>query len=407
MSLDLTALGHQVRQMSNSLAHHANAIADRITTLRDAYLAQSGNERVVEQMVATSLSTATWLLARPMALPHTEPLNTIRDVPPRPPSYVLVATDGSQIGIDHHGIATCYLINIGQVWLRYGDPPGARLSSRPTLYYRDEDLFFNDGAKRIPIEGNYLNARRDVQELLSLTDLAEEMFDGSNPEVALQDGTLIRWTLAGAENVVQDRLLAPYLTSLEYLRVHHIPTASYISRPRTTDVVGLIRLLCCPDIDVQEQRGARCSQCSDVLAKRPPSCAPCNGLVDADIFAQHLAEGQRSPLFISTSRINIETYHHHLIHFFYMRVGREIVRIEVPQWVAHTPEQVDLIHAVVYNQCVKGQGYPVALARAHEQAVVRGADRHVFQRMIRESFVRANLPSTPSQKQESKDVCRL
>jgi hypothetical protein len=56
---------------------------------------------------------------------------------------------------------------------------------------------------------------------------------------------------------------------------------------------------------------------------------------------------------------------------------------------------------------VKGQGYPVALARAHEQAVVRGADRHVFQRMIRESFVRANLPSTPSQKQESKDVCRL
>jgi hypothetical protein len=186
------------------------------------------------------------------------------------------------------------------------------------------------------------------------------------------------------------------------MRERGIPVASYISRPRSPEVVGTIRLMFCPDVDVAAGRGAKCAECSDVAAGREPSCSVCQGLVDADVLADRLAEGQRGPLFISMSRINVESYGEHLIHFFHMRAGRELARVELPRWVAQDPEQVDLIHSLVYDQVVRGDGYPVALARAHEQAVVRSADRRTFQRMLEGSLYRAEAGASASAKKDSK-----
>jgi NAD+ kinase len=95
------------------------------------------------------------------------------------------------------------------------------------------------------------------------------------------------------------------------------------------------------------------------------------------------------------SRINIESYGPHLIHFFYMRVGREVARVELPRWVAEDRAAVDLVHTLIYDQCMKGQGYPVALARAHEQAIVRAADRRAFLSMVEGSLLRAARLATP------------
>ena len=49
---------------------------------------------------------------------------------------------------------------------------------------------------------------------------------------------------------------------------------------------------------------------------------------------------------------------------------------------------LELVHAVVYDQAQKGRGYPVALAEAHEQAVVRGAERELFYEMLEAALVR-------------------
>ena len=68
-----------------------------------------------------SRETSAWLLARPV-----EPLNAIHELPARPPDYALVATDGSQIDVERHGMAACYVINVGRVFLRYGARPAAR-----------------------------------------------------------------------------------------------------------------------------------------------------------------------------------------------------------------------------------------------------------------------------------------
>jgi hypothetical protein len=398
MGLDLSALSRQVRAMSGSLATEASDKQERQSLALGRYLEESDDYASWAQAADLSRETAAWLLARPV-----EPLNATFDLPPRPAEYALVATDGSQIDVERHGMAACYVINIGRVFLRYGAHPSAKLSSLPSLFYRDEDLYLSDGVRRIPIEGNYLSARRDVEEGVALGALADEFLTGDVACAAVQDGTLVRWTLAGAEKFVQERFLTPYLAYLDAMQARGVPVASYISRPRAPEVAGTIRLMLCPDVNVAAGIGAKCSACSDAAAGRTPSCYVCQGLTDADIVADMLAEGQRGPLFVSMSRINVEAYGPHLIHFFYMRVGREVARIEIPQWVAEDRGKVDLIHTLIYDQCIKGQGYPVALARAHEQAIVRGADRRAFLGIVEGSLLRAELPASDSRKRESKE----
>lgn len=399
MALDLTNLSRQIRSMSGSLTTEAHDKRDRTTTVRTRYATEAHNYQLWATAANLSRETAAWLLAHPV-----EPLNAVYDVAARPNNYALVATDGSQIDIERHGAAACYVINIGRVFLRYGAQPKARLSSVPSLYYREEDLYLSDGVRRIPIEGNYLSARRDVEEGVALVGLTEEFLTNDIPGIALQDGTLVRWTLAGAEKFVQNYFLRPYLTYLDEMRQRNIPVASYISRPRSPEVAGTIRLMFCPDVRLADGRGAKCNECSDAAAGREPSCYVCQGMTDAEILADFLQDGQRGPLFISMSRINVEAYGHHLIHFFYMRVGREIARVEIPQWVAHNQDHVNLVHTLVYDQCLKGQGYPHALARAHEQAVVRAADRRAFLKMMESSLMRADVPTASSQKRSSKEI---
>lgn len=404
MTLDLTALSTQVRQMGQDFSHRVGQMQAWIEQVRQTYLDNTGRETDLVNLVNLSSNANPW---RTLACPTTEPFDTIHDVPPAPTDYALIATDGSQIEVDRHSIALYYLINIGKVYLRYGATPAAHLLSEPALYYRDEDLYLTQGTRRVPIEGNALSAHRDVQELVMLDKMSEQLLDHDIPVIALQDGTLIRWTLAGTDKLVQEKFLHPYLDSLERLRERRIPVASYISQPRATELIGLIRLMYCQDVDSEQERGAMCNQCSDVAAGSMPSCNLCDSVRDADIFFGRLREGQRGPLFISMNQVNTSRYGDHRIHFFYMRVGREMARIELPEWIASDPQQVDLVHALIYDQCARGHGYPVGLARAHEKAVVRTADRRTVRRMIEESLIRADVVAASSLKQENKEFVRV
>lgn len=398
MTLNLAALGEQVRTMSQTVAREARQRDVRVAEVRERYLHEVGREEHWAAAVKLSESSTNWLLAAPV-----EPFATVRNLPPIPTDYAIAATDGSHIDVDRHGEVSCYLINIGKVYIRYGSQPVARLESAPKLYFAEADLFFHDGTRRIPIEGALLSVRRDVEEGVALGELAiGSLTDPAIPRLALQDGTLIRWALANADANVRDHFLQQYLTYLERMRQHEIPVASYISRSRSPEVVGLVRLMFCPDVNVTAQRGANCAQCSDAKSGKIPSCMICQDLIDADIFAARLGEGQRGPIFRSLSRINVEGYEHHAIHFFFLRVGRELVRIELPGWVADQPKWVEQVHALVYDQAARGQGYPIALQRAHEQAVIRSAERRVFEQMVSGALQRAEAPAGVSAKRESK-----
>ena len=54
------------------------------------------------------------------------------------------------------------------------------------------------------------------------------------------------------------------------------------------------------------------------------------------------------------------------------------------------------------EQCKKGQGYPVAISEAHEQAVISGSDRQRFKQMVEETLQRQGLPTYTSEKERSK-----
>ena len=74
------------------------------------------------------------------------------------------------------------------------------------------------------------------------------------------------------------------------------------------------------------------------------------------------------------------------------------MRIEVPQWVAANPTLLDLVQAVAYDQAQKGMGYPIALAEAHQHAVVRGAERELFYEMVTAVLLRRGMRAAISPK---------
>ncbi|MDQ2800722.1 MAG: DNA double-strand break repair nuclease NurA, partial [Armatimonadota bacterium] len=136
---------------------------------------------------------------------------------------------------------------------------------------------------------------------------------------------------------------------------------------------------------------------------RKSPCAQLAHVTDAQVFARLLPnKGDRSPVFGSAAR-SLSLYpDDQRICFFYLNVGDEIARVEVPKWVAEDDALRDRVHALCFDQSSKGQGYPVALAEAHEQAVVRGPEREAFFRLVESAFVRQNLPAVQTRKALSK-----
>ena len=127
-----------------------------------------------------------------------------------------------------------------------------------------------------------------------------------------------------------------------------------------------------------------------------------NGIQDRDIFSQTLKEGERSPLFFTQSKIVKDRYGPHRVYFFYLKLDGEIARVEVPEWISQDKEKLGLAHSLLLDQCRRGQGYPVALAEAHEQAVVTGADRENFLELLDTWFVKEHISQSSSAKSMSK-----
>jgi hypothetical protein len=320
-----------------------------------------------------------------------------------PRQFTIIATDGSHIDVDRHRSTRCYLINIGTVVLHYGAQPDALLDSFPALYFGDEDLVIApDGAKgrEQPIEGVLLGIKRSVDECRQLARLAAELPQGSSA-LALLDGSLILWGLAGQvypDFVIEALLDRGFLSHLEEIRKLNIDKrlalASYISFPRSTDVVNALRVAICP------YEPADCDRYCSTGEKR--DCDMVAGVQDRELFANLLGQGERSALFISQSSIVRKHYGVHQVYFFYLRVDDEIARVEIPRWAATDESLLNLAHALVLDQCQRGHGYPVALTEAHEKAVVTGADREQFWQLVESLMVEEKLPTPTSAKSFSK-----
>jgi hypothetical protein len=124
-------------------------------------------------------------------------------------------------------------------------------------------------------------------------------------------------------------------------------------------------------------------------------------LRDAAFWASLLKPGQRSPLYRSSARI-LDLYGDHRVYFCYLHVGTEVARIEIPQWVAENSALLAQSLSLTLGQVHKGFGYPVALAEAHNLAVVRGGDRARFFALLEQQMIRVGLRNVGTSYKEAR-----
>ncbi|GIX45831.1 MAG: nuclease [Candidatus Tectimicrobiota bacterium] len=377
----------QVSQQIAAMAAEAQLAVDDVHKRLDSALHQLRleSQRLEAFCRKLALSKTSWLLAG-----IHEPLTQTYPLPPCPRPLVVVAADGSQIAPSRHEVAAAFLLNIATVVLPYGSGERAVLRSTPTLYYREEDLYTTYGGQQVAVSGELLGMRRTLMEFDALLQQASAAAAKGHPTCALADGSLILWQLEGKPQDYQQETLARYLACLEAARQQGIPLAGYISRPRSRDVLNALRVGLCPE------EVANCDRCPYRELPRLP-CAAIEGLSDSHLFARLLRPGERTAVFDSASRV-LEAYGPHRIVFFYLHVGAEVVRVEVPRWVASDPARLALVHATAYDQAQKGGGYPVALAEAHQHAVIRGAERELFYEMVTAALVRRGVRAAVSPK---------
>ena len=397
MALDLNQVAAQIDRMAAGLKAEEINWKGRLIHALELLNSQSAN---LDRLRARIEGHKTSLLVAGV----TGRLDRRYQPPTCPPDYTAIATDGSHIDVDRHSPARCYLVNIGCSVLRYGNAADATLFSRPTLYASKEDLVIENpnGSDEQLIEGGLLGIKRSVAECHALVELGEKL--GSNlPAVALLDGSLILWALAGRAypDYVRDEMLKNgFLPALERIREVSRKTslalASYISLPRSREVVNTLTISICPYDPPNCDR-----HCPRNSTPRKNACEVIAGLRDRDLFGALLEPGERSETFISLSSVVRDYYGDHEVRFFYLNTGDEIARVEIPRWVedmGHT----DTLHALVLDQCRRGQGYPVALSESHEQAVVRASDREQFQRLVELALSRHSLSTATSEKNRSK-----
>ena len=395
MSLDLNKLASQVEGMIAQLKAGSKERQEHLQNALSVLCSRDTDLENLKRKIAASKTT--WLVAGLV-----EGLSQHYESSPPPPEFTVMATDGSNIDVDRHKSTRCYLINIGSVVLHYGIPPNATLDSLPHLYSGDADLVIAPAGARgreQPIEGVLLGIKRSVDECHRLVELAAELPLGSSA-LALIDGSLILWGLEAYPEFVTEALLAkgfiPCLDKMKELNQdRRLAVASYISFPRSTDVVNALRVAICPHEP---------ANCDRYCPNRVRDCDTVAGVQDRELFINLLAPGERSAVFASQSSVVEKHYEGHQIYFFYLRVDDEIARVEVPQWGATDESLLSLAHSLVLDQCQRGQGYPVALSEAHEQAVVTGADREYFWQLVESSLVDEKLPSLMSAKSRSKRI---
>ena len=394
MSLNLTRIMAQVGNMVARLKAGSEERQRRLQHALDVLHSRASDFNDLQRKIASSRTT--WLVAGLV-----DGLDQHYKAPPAPTEFTILATDGSHIDVDRHRSTRCYLINIGTTILHYGVQPSATLDSSPSLYFGDEDLVITPtGVKgrEQPIEGTLLGVKRSVDECRQLAKLASEL-PPSSSSLALLDGSLILWGLEAYPEFVAEALLDKgFLSYLDDMRKinnnKRLALASYISFPRSTDVVNALRVAICP------HDPADCDRYCPTNEKR--DCDMVAGVQDRELFLNLLSQGERSALFITQSSVVQKRYGEHQVYFFYLRLDDEIARVEIPRWVAMDDSRLSLAHCLVLDQCQRGQGYPVALSEAHEQAVVTGADRENFWQLVESSLIDEHLPSLSSAKSQSK-----
>ena len=384
MALELNKLTEQVAGMGATLAARSNDLAARLPQARAALQALAGQDPALQTKIERALS-----LHWAGAIPTDEPANTTFPCPQHPKLANIIAADGSQVYPDRHGIALYYLINTGSIVFRHGMDDAPTCASHPRLFYENEDMYLGEHL----IQGALVDSQRDLAEVRELARLAAAESEAA-PTLALMDnGLLLYLGLHSSEQRRSDEILRDYLRALREIEATGAAISGVIDRPRAANVLRLLHLA---QLDNADFEAEDLRQLGDYAQ-----------LTDRMLFGA-LKPGERSAIFVNASPENMEKYmpHGHKIMFFYVNTGTAeqsgILRVELPEWVAAQPQQLELVHAGVVEQARFGGGFPYVLIRAHELAVVTWAQRGQLEQMVSGSMQRSGLSPNISRKAQGK-----
>jgi hypothetical protein len=373
VAASLPAFVERYREQLEALDAGLHAAGDALSRWSDD--PTGGDERIRAAMAESP---------QPYATSFGEPPAAAIDPPPFG-QVTVVAADGSSIEPDRFAAVSCFVINTGSVVLPYGPGGDPVLESRALLGPHDviEASGEDEGADDLGPAGWAVNLRRDVRELETAAGLASRRVEHGDV-VVLVDGTLFPWDLDSRQvpERVRRELKERTQDALDLLAVQGegLSLGAYISGSRSSEVVTSLRALA-----------------GDTTTAWPHA--------DGHLFRTMLGDGQRSALFRAQServgRVEAMFTAPHQVCFFYLRVGDDVARVEVPHW-ATLPARVARLHATLVDQCRRCGGYPRALQEAHEQAVISTGDRLQFSRLLESEARRQGLHAPANSKQTSK-----
>ncbi|MEM8638582.1 MAG: DNA double-strand break repair nuclease NurA [Cyanobacteria bacterium P01_G01_bin.54] len=409
--LDLTKLAGQLPQISQHLKQENVASQQRLIKALDLVQTVQREQTHWQDVQRQWHDRLLFHPAQPL-----DPIETAIAVAKPPAQYSIFATDGSQIAPSHHEIAYCYLINVGRIMLHYGQSLHPLLDSLPEVFYKSEDLY---AARQWGIRPEeWLGYRRTVAEAELLAEMAVRWVEPPGPHdapcVAMVDGSLIYWFLEGLPSEARDRLLTPMLDAWETLRQAHIPLVGYLSASRSGETTSFLRLPACvfdepnclrhcgQEPSVQEPSAPDEQNATLINGRQRYPCQVIDPIRDTTLWGTLLKPGERGARWCSDAKI-LDLYPEHLrIVACYVHVGAEVARVEMPLWVAEDTELFERTLGMVLAQVHKGYGYPVALAEAHNLAVVRGGDRHRFFALLEQQMIKSGLRNVGTSYKEAR-----
>lgn len=288
-----------------------------------------------------------------------DPLERLIPVSAQSIPYKALAVDGSQVYPDRHQGTSWHLINIGSVAISYNhDASTVEFDTQPQVFSGEED---DEYASQPAVDR--VNCRRQELELAAGLSWYEHMGKDGGQQVLFYDGSLIFWHIASKEQIVRSEIMKRYNLILQEMAERQVYVAGYVSAPKSKDLVYLL----CAQL-MLEHTFPNAQDALEALAH----------VIDASLLQRILTPGMRTIVFCPTLSLAALYEPRMQPYFFYMHVGEEIVRIEIPAWIAAQESLVNAVASCAYDQALKGNGYPVVIAESHEQAVVRSADRDFF-----------------------------
>ena len=302
------------------------------------------------------------------AYPLNESLASSYPAPAPVSQATLIAADGSQINPDRHAAIQFCVVNVGAIQMRLNSGETPEIFTDTELLYGD-DLLPNG----FPMSEGLVALKRDLAERSKLDELSRKT---TGPVVTFTDGPIELWGAKGEDANSYEAIVQKYLGVLSRLQGRGVITAGYVDKPSADLVLRLLEIASADNEQIQKLREFH----------------PLRGVSDRWLYGERenplLPPGHRSAVFGIQSNSEKKYTGVLSLHFFYLNVGSDghpwPVRVEIPKWVADDKTKLDLLHAVLVEQChmMGSKPYPYLLHRAHETAVVKNEEKQQIEQML-------------------------